>query len=50
MARVSRLNAPFADVLAAELTKNRAFLRAQLADLFAQEAGQAEEPDVAAAR
>lgn len=47
VARVSRLNAPFSHVLAAELTKNRAFLRAQLTDLFAQEAGQAEEPDVA---
>lgn len=37
VALVSRLNAPFAHVLAAELTKNRAFLRAQLADLFAPE-------------
>ncbi len=37
VALVSRLNAPFAEVLAAELTKNRAFLRAQLADLFAPE-------------
>jgi AcrR family transcriptional regulator len=37
VAQVSRLNAPFAQVLAAELTKNRAFLRAQLTDLFAQE-------------
>ena len=44
VARVSRLNAPFADVLAAELTKNRAFLRAQLTDLFAPELNLAPRP------
>jgi len=43
VAQVSRLNAPFAHVLAAELTKNRAFLRAQLADLFAPELNPAPE-------
>src|SRR5712691_6310378 len=43
VALVSRLNAPFAHVLAAELTKNRAFLRAQLADLFAPELNPAPE-------
>jgi AcrR family transcriptional regulator len=37
VALVSRLNAPFAHILAAELTKNRAFLRAQLTELFAPE-------------
>jgi TetR/AcrR family transcriptional regulator, regulator of autoinduction and epiphytic fitness len=53
VAQVSRLNAPFAPVLAAELTKNRAFLRAQLADLFAPElntpppAGHPEKADAA---
>jgi AcrR family transcriptional regulator len=53
VAQVSRLNAPFAQVLAAELTKNRAFLRAQLTDLFASElqtapqAGPASKADVA---
>jgi AcrR family transcriptional regulator len=45
VALVSRLNAPFAEVLAAELTKNRAFLRGQLADLFAPELPPALEAD-----
>jgi len=43
VAQVSRLNAPFAHVLAAELTKNRAILRAQVADLFAPELNPAPE-------
>src|SRR5579863_5021968 len=47
VAQVSRLNAPFAQVLAAELTKNRAFLRAQLADVFAQELNPAPEASAA---
>jgi AcrR family transcriptional regulator len=47
VALVSRLNAPFAPVLAAELTKNRAFLRAQLTDLFAQELNPAQEASAA---
>jgi AcrR family transcriptional regulator len=47
VALVSRLNAPFAEVLAAELTKNRAFLRGQLADLFAPELHPALEADAA---
>jgi AcrR family transcriptional regulator len=47
VALVSRLNAPFAQVLAAELSKNRNFLRAQLTDLFASELQTAPEADPA---